>query len=425
MIKELLVLTAAVGCLACGQPDRTGAGEGEGRVAFRADTRVHSATGAIPAVCATFTLTPYALDANGSWIGPAGAAMSVTSGKGPATAAILGCTASGHGTDWGYLVTATGFNDCAGASIAGLSPSVVSTRQTLTCVPGQDVPVNIAVDVSIAAPNNTGYIDISTTVEVTSVSVGCKNADIDDAGLLHFGETSLSASAAGVTAPLGFTSISLAANGVDQTIPAEAVRQFAGLIDGAGQKGPFYTGLLSLALPGAYDVLQTFAQACPVGQYYSATQAPTCETSVAASPRAASTSALLADAFVLVPGALWVSAQIKAPASVALAWGTAAALSDPNRPPVTAWNPQRRSTITFSAPLAGLYVDQRSPGGLWALVSPASPLSGPEVQQVSYDLPSGQWRVASRGPLSALPPAALASMGLFQQLPAGCRKQVQ
>jgi hypothetical protein len=421
MHRKLLVLAAAATALACGRQD-PGA-SGEGRVAFTAATRVHGESATIPSVCATFTLTPYALDAAGAWVGPAGAPVSITSTpSGPATSAILGCTASGHAPDWGYLVTATAFNDCAGHAIPGLSPSVVSTRESLTCAAGFDTALAITVDVAIAQPNNAGYLDLTTTVEVTNVAVGCKNADIDDGGTLHFGETSLSAADAGVVAPLGFTSISLSdADGGAAVVPPAAVNQFAGLISGAGQQGPYYTGLVSLAQPGAWDVLQTFAQPCVAPLYYAATLAPQCDTTVTAAGEV-STAARLADAFVLVPGQGWVSAVIEAPASIALWYGTSAALSDPNRPPVTHWNPQRKARLAFSAPVAGLYVDQQHPGALLAVLSPQS---GPEVQRLSPPAPSGQWAAASLGPLSSFTAAQLQAMGLFQQLPAGCRKQVQ
>ena len=106
-----------------------------GNVKLHLLSKAHSATaGAAPEICATFTLTPFALGAAGEQT-LAGAPV-VVSGTGPSASPILGCVSTpGVSPDWRYLVTASNFAGCS-APVSGTSPSIETFIVDLTCAPG-------------------------------------------------------------------------------------------------------------------------------------------------------------------------------------------------------------------------------------------------------------------------------------------------
>ena len=418
MIRRLAVL-CTLGALACGKSPALPAHGPAGKVNLdRIGIGVApGATGApaAPNVCGTFTLQPYSIDGNGN-TAMAGLPVTVTSTY-PATptSAILGCIDSQQSPakDWGYLVTATDFQDCStGLPIPGLAPAVVTQSFPIDCQAGVDVSLPISVDVAIAVPNAAGYIDINTTVSATAVPVGCKQADVDSGGNLHFGETQFYPAA---PAPLGFL-------GIGSHAPlASGPNQFAGIINAGSQFGAYYTGLLPISA-NVTDLLQTFvSKACGPREFYAATQAPQCDTEITQIDKqgglGVTTAAQLSDAFILVPGDIWVSARIASTRSIHLTYGTSAQLSNANPAVTTAWNPSRHQELIYPFDVIGVYVGLQQPGTLLVAVA-----NGPSYQTVSYDPGSGSWTSGLFQPVDGLSSLQMQAMGLFQSIDAGCHQ---
>lgn len=417
---------AALAATGCGKAVGSG---GPGRVSFSASAAPRStALGAAPAICARFSLQPYALDATGK-VTLAGLPATFASSAVPGPPlAVLGCAddPAVSGDDWGYFVTADQFNDCAlapagGNPVAGLSPSVVSKSYPLDCRAGQDVSLDVSVEVYLVQPGPDGYADLTLGVDVDHQLVGCKNAEIVG-DTLRFGEVG-SFAANGGSAPRGFTGVGLTGpTGASVPLAGDPLRQFAGVIrTGADTMGAYYTGVLPVAQPGIWQVLQGFAQECAPGEYYSRTQAPRCETVV--DPQRAppvSTSARLADVFVTVPGRGWIWAEVSGLDSVDLTSGPDARLSDATAGGRVGWNPSTlRQRLAFGQPVAGLYVDRQSPGALLVILSgPAGPL----LRELALDAASGSWQPGPPLALASLSSAQLSSRGVFEKINGACTR---
>ena len=372
-----------------------------------ASAHLASSSGGAPLVCATFTLQPISIDPTGHET-TAGPPVVLSSSASSQTDAILGCIDDGAtGPNWGYLVTATDFVICGTTTPAGVSSPVAFTQVTLSCKAGLDVPATVNVDVSIPVANAAGYVDISASVNGVEVTIGCKSADVSG-GFLHFGETGQYP--AGNAPPLAFTGI-----GESQAFAPSDVQQFDGIVRDGAQDSAYYTGLLTAPPAGqSAEVLQAFAQACPPGSYYSASQAPECDSVFANG--AVTTAAKLADLFEVVPGTLWLSASVTGPSELTITSGTGALTSNAAAR-TTAWNPAttRQQAIHFAAPIAGVFADRLAPGALVVA------LGGPGAmtfETVSFS--GGAWSEGPAAPLSSLTAAQMIALGLFQQAPPGC-----
>jgi hypothetical protein len=394
---------SALLAVACGGGGASGNGQGQVRLA--AATRLTAQAAA--ALCGTRTLQPYSLDAAGD-LTLAGAPATFRSNAASGTDAILGCEDNGAaGNNWGYVVTATGWNDCGNpaVSLAGVQPPVVSGNFPIHCGRGIDTPLPITIDVSIATPNDTGYIDIAVTVNSTTVQTGCKQADINAAsGSLHFGESYID--------PLGAIHGGLL--GLNAGTPA----QYAGSINpGAPSRDTFYTGQVG---PGVIPSLlfQTFLDKCAAGEYADRSHAQ-CVTTYAGAGSAPVTSNALADVFLADPAWGYASATILADGSLQLysSGGGGAQLMDASAtPPVTGFNPVLRQVI--AAPVAGRYT------GIFLDLTTAHQflVAGIDGAGAPWYSPlasiGGTWIAGTAAPLPSL--AAQHCLGLFQAVSAQC-----
>ncbi len=264
-------------------------------------------------VCAQFSFQPYAPAADGSPVLSGSAFQIISSaananGATTATDSIQGCidgTPDGAGYNWGYIVTATDFAECgttAGTlgTPVSVSPTTVTVNVPVHCIAGQDSAAQVSVTVAAAVPNSGGYVDISAGVNATDVEVGCKTADINSSGTLHFGESWMGDTAA--DAPDGIWGLGLA-SGTPQ--------QWSGQVSG-GQVDQNYTGQLQLSSPSAALLVQTLMPA-GCADTFVATAQPTCVTTVndsSSGAATATTNALLADAFTADAADGWASAII-------------------------------------------------------------------------------------------------------------------
>ena len=152
----LLACCALAGCKAKNASGPTGPGKVaistalSGKLPASASRSESSSSGssvnAGPQVCGTFTLQPYSINSAGAITLAGSPYMFSTNANSPPTNAILGCIDSGTGgNNWGYFVTATGFNDCGLAAgdtgpepIPGLTPTTASSQVAFNCAAGVD-----------------------------------------------------------------------------------------------------------------------------------------------------------------------------------------------------------------------------------------------------------------------------------------------
>jgi hypothetical protein len=385
-----------------------------GRVKFSAKaTMTPSATPAVvgQTVCADFTLQPVSINAAGNQT-PAGAPVQISSTGTSQTDAILGCIDAQDpaiNPNWGYQVTATHFVDCAtGAAIPGLSPSVAFTNATVQCTAGKDMPLNIAVNVSIATPNAGGYIDISVSVNETDVQVGCKDADfVAGTSMLHFGESYIDPTGA---IPLGLI-------GLDTGSP----QQWAGTVSaGAPAVDSYYTGAIDIGQSNTSLIYQTFVSPCANGEQYADAQHAQCITNVKA-PNGATTVASLADAFMeSVNG--FAAASVSADQStinLISNYSAAPLLGDASVPKTNYNQGTKPASVSLTAPdvFTGVYVDQ-STTDLFLVTALIGPAPGvPSVTSLTYGATG--WVLGAWKALSTVTSAQIACHGLFTS-PAGC-----
>ena len=352
-------------------------------------------------LCADFSVTPFALTAGGL-ASPAGAPVVIIAQAGQAaTAAVVGCIDSlpSPANDWSYLVTASHFTDCAGNPYPGASQAPITQTVAIDCQAGLDVVAKIAVDVPVVQAGQGGYLDVTVTVGATQVQVGCKQADVDPGGQLHFGHAWMqSASIAGVPASL------------TQVTPG-ALTQFGSTVFEGGQSDLTFAGLLTLPASGA-TVVQSFAPACGPGQMLLATQAGTCVTD-AALPNQASTQTFLADVLAIWPNEGSVVARMKLPDTVEL-WTSLGAPA--LQPPASNANPlSQHQLLGLGVPLLGLWPSKAHSEEMFALVQSST---GAALITLTLDPISGLWSAAAPVPLTSYTAAQLAALGVFGQ--GGC-----
>ncbi len=408
-----LILVAALLTAACGGAP-PGAGGG-GQVRLSATTL---AQGPGPAsVCAAFTLQPYALGAGGART-LAGSPVTIHSVASSQTDAILGCVDNPavSGNDWGFLVTASGFNDCGSPAlpIPGLSPSIVTGDYPVDCLAGRDIALPIAVGVSISQANAGGFVDISVTVNSSTVQTGCKQADVHAAGgatLLNFGQSVIDPAgqlAGGALVPHPGL-LGLSSSGVP--------RQWGGNVSaGAPSEDTYYTGQLDITATPAITLLQTFApDNCGAGQEYAGSHHAQCLTT----SQPPSTQALLADVFIAAPGVGFVSASIASPTTITLYSVQSAGAGQPRFMDSTAGSPpptlgfnggMSTQTLTIQGrTLSGLYIDRSTANQLLAMAVDATGV--PAYATVS--VAAGSWSIGAFNPLSGLSAAQSSCLGLF------------
>lgn len=380
-----LILAALLLAAACGNGQRAATLQGHARIS----TRVQAGQ----TVCATLTLQPMAIDGSGN-TSTAGSPVVLTPG---APGPILGCIDSFSGNDWGYLVTATDFNDCHGNPVAA-SPGTVTQFVPFDCKASLDTPVAIDIAVSIPAAGEGGYVDISTSVNATAVSIGCKSADVQD-GVVHFGEAQISSGT-----PLGLTGIQGAAT---PTLWASQVG-VAPTLDTS------YTG----TYPGTDAVIfQTFGASCPAGQGYSDSSHPQCLTTVSAG--AASTTASLASAFI-------ASADLYAAASLS---GNAVQLTYGANPSWSSLSTQAANALATTASVSAP-AGTCSLTGVWParaqadafVVSTLGCDGTPGYATVAFS--GGAWSMTAPAPLASQTVSMLTCLGLFSTAGAGCAAPV-
>ena len=414
-MKKILFHTAvaAMLCSLAACSPRTLDQQTNGKVKFSAkavaNTTLHPAVVG-QTVCADFTLQPVSINAAGNQT-PAGDPVQLTSKGTSQTDAILGCIDAQDAAispNWGYQVTATHFVDCtSGLAIPGLSPAVAFTNATVQCTAGKDMPLTIAVNVSIATPNAGGYLDISVSVNETDVQVGCKDADfVKGTSMLHFGESYID--------PKG--GIPLGLIGLDSGGP----QQWAGTVSaGGGAIDTYYTGAIDVGQSGTNLVYQTFVAACPTGQEYADSSHAQCITHV--QPGSASTMPSLADAFMeSVNG--FAAASISANQStinLISNYSAAPLLGDASVPKTNYNAGTMPGSVSLIAPnkFTGVYVDKSTPDVLLAtaLIGPAPGV--PSVTTLTYGATG--WTLGTWAPLSTFTSAQIACHGLFTS-PAGC-----
>ncbi|MBS2025385.1 MAG: hypothetical protein JST92_23540, partial [Deltaproteobacteria bacterium] len=388
---------------------------GHARVAARISAQ--RSQGSATAVCAQWTLTPFSIDAAGGQT-QAGDPVTFTSTSAAAgTAFIAGCLDAGAGgpnPDWGYWVTASHFDDCAGNPVPGLAPAIATSEVTFDCVAGEDQPIGVSVDVSIATPDDTGYIDIGLGVNSASVPVSCKQADgSETGGPLHFGDAAL----VGPDAPIppAYTALGVLSPGSAAATPASDLSLFASATTGSDGSYGFVNGLVDLPpAPQTLTVVQTFQpkDACAANQMTVELAAPACVTT-ATSGTPAHTQAGLADLFASWPGLGAVTAFISG-SQLTLYTSLGGPRWTTVQPASTDHDDlSQAQTLTLPGPVLGVWPDQQAGGQLDALVQTSG---GPALAVLSLNTGSGAW-VA--GALQALPSQAnLQAMGLFAH--SGC-----
>jgi hypothetical protein len=390
---------------------------GNVQIKLAAQGRTLDAAAGPPAVCATFTLTPYALGAGGAQ-SQAGAPISFASTAG-GIAPILGCVHTpGLAPDWRYLATATNFVDCASQqAIPDLTPSIESFTVDVNCTPGQDVAAQVTATVSIPVANSGGYLDIGVGINVNTPQSGCKVADIDSSGFLHFGQSYVQT--IGGPAPSAYTAIGTftppAMAGVAAN--AGAVQQFVGSVNSNGQADAFFTGLYQLpAAPQTTSLLQAFAKPC-AGQMTIQPSAVECSTQ-ATLPASVATQVQIADVFVDWPGRGSVSASIAGSSGIALSTSLRGPHLGTVTPAITGYDDLTHLQALSLAPLTaiGLYGSLLHSDELLALAQ--DPVAGAQVIALTLDEVSGLWSAATPAPLSSFTLAQQQAMGLFG--PGGC-----
>ena len=411
-MKKILFHTAVAALLcslaACSPHSADQQSNGKVKFSAKAIAVVGGGLAGKQAVCADFTLQPVSINAAGNQT-PAGTPVSLSSTGASQTDAILGCIDAQDAAispNWGYQVTATHFVDCTThLAIPGLSPSVAFTNATVQCTAGKDMPLDIAVNVSIATPNAGGYIDISVNVNETDVQVGCKDADFVK-GMLHFGESYID--------PKG--GIPMGLIGLDTGAP----QQWAGtVLASAGGVDSYYTGAIDPVASQTGFVYQTFVSACANGQQYADAHHAQCVTDV--KPGSATTVASLADAFM-------ESVNGFAAASVSADQGTINLISNYSGPPLlgdasvpkTNFNQGTKpASVSLTAPdkFTGVYVDQ-STADLFLATALIGPAPGvPSVTTLTFGATG--WVLGAWKPLSNYTSAQISCHGLFTS-PAGC-----
>jgi hypothetical protein len=371
-----------------------------------------------PDICATFTLTPYALSATGAQT-LSGSPVVVQS-TGPSSTPILGCVHTpGVSPDWRYVVTANNFTGCS-AAIAGISPAVETFTVDVSCDPGKDVSAAVTANVSIPVTNAGGYIDIGVSVNATDVQVGCKQADIDRNGLLHFGQSSIQP--IGSAIPAGYTGIGIYLTSADSNGAAPAagtVQQFESLVHDATNTDASFTGLLALpAAPQSATLVQAFFQPCPGGQMTVQPGAAECLTTASLGgsgmvAQSAITTAQIADTFVQWPGRGAVSASVNGAQTIQLYTSLAGPHLSTLTPPVLG-NDALTHTQTLSVAPAnaiGLYGSLVHSDELLAIVQDTT--AGAALVVLTLDETTGAWSAAAPIALSTFTTAQQQQMGLF------------
>jgi hypothetical protein len=413
LVKPSLVALGSC-FIACARPAPVNPRAGQVRMALAAQAQ--DPAGSARPVCATFSLTPYALGAGGAQT-LAGTAVSFTTGA-QGGAPILGCMHTpGIAPDWRYLVTASGFIDCSTQQpIAGLTPSIETFAVDVACTPGQDVPASVTAQVSIPAANDAGYLDIGVGINVDTPPSGCKMADIDSKGFLHFGQSYVQSQ--GGASPSAYTGIGLfippATSGSAAT--AGSVQQFAGSVTAAGAADAFFTGLLLLPpAPQEVTLVQAFAKGCP-GQLTIQPNAVECVTR--ASAAAGTTEVKVAGVFASWPGRGSVSASIDGASTFSLETSLGGPHLGTVLPAVTGHDDLTRLQQLSVAPqlAIGIYGSLVHSDELLALVQ--DPAAGAEVIVLTLDEGSGLWSAGTPAPLSSFTLLQQQQLGLFG--PGGC-----
>ena len=332
-------------------------------------------------LCGTFTLTPFSLSAAGVQT-QAGAPWVVQSGSAP----VLGCLdTQGGAADFRYLVTATGFFDCRTHAPVDAWPAAQTFTVDVDCRGGMDVSAHVTAQVSLEEPGTGGYVDISAGVAGDEVVVGCKQADLDAQGSLHFGQSALRPE--GAARPQAWT-------GLSASLP---LRQWSGVTFAPGQVDYYFTGVVQPGT-GPISVVQSLVmQPCAATETAVQTRAPLCVTRVDAG--VVSTAAQLADVVESVPGEGFLAAAIAGPHQLQLYFSAAG--------PGGQWDPLATATLLdLGEPtLLGLYPH---PPGLTVLVQQGDALGFVPVARDA----AGAW---SAGAVQAFPgnAEAQAAAGLF------------
>ena len=204
------------------------------------------------AVCGTWVLQPYSLDAAGHATFQ-GAPLEFASEPGPGFQfgvldVTMACAEPPHAVGHlGLLITALDLGLCGMERTEGPQSAPVSLLRTFSfdCRAGQRTSLDIAIEVSLPS-------------EVTSEpgSVGCKDADLGEDSNVYFGASGLYASG---DEPLGLTAFS--------HLP-QALERFAGSSSWNGVQEVYYTGRFPPEGAGN-TILQTFGARCDAsgGQY--------------------------------------------------------------------------------------------------------------------------------------------------------------
>jgi hypothetical protein len=384
-------------------------------------------TAATPAVCGSFSLSPYSLSSSGAQT-PAGSPVVISSSAAGVTP-ILGCVATaGVSPNWRYLVTASSFVNCAtGLAIPGLSPSVETFTVDVDCTPGKDMPASVTAEVSVPVANAGGYIDIEVGVNETEVQTGCKQAEVDAHGLLHFGQSWMQDSSSTSTVPGAFTGIGFyppyavvinprnpypSSSQTGAAAPASAVQQFVGSVNAGGQSDAFFTGLLQMpGAPQAVTLVQAFAPACPAGQMNVRPHTAECVTFAAGN--SADTTAQIADVFVDWPGRGSVAASVVGAHGVALQTSLAGPHFGTLTPPVTGYDDLTHTQVVDLSPasMLGLYGSLLHSDELLALTQ--DPALGLALVALELDEATGLWSARAPIALSTFSIAQQQAMGLF------------
>jgi streptogramin lyase len=408
-----------VACFACSRERPAPANPLAGQARLNLLQKASSAKpAAVREICATFTITPYSLDASGAGT-LAGSPVTVSSGSG-GTDAILGCIDTpGVTPDWRYVVTASHFAACDGSTVNGIAPAIETFTVDLDCKAGLDVSAQIIANVEIPVPNAGGYLDIGVGVNVETPQAGCKLADIDASNQLHFGQSYVAASGDASPAPSAYTGIGVfgpQSGGpgdaqIGTATPAGSLKQFEGSVSANGSTDAFFTGLLQLPSgAGAVTVVQAFAKACP-GQMTLQPRAVECVTQVSGGH--ADTQVQVADLFAAWPGHAAVSATIDASGVLNLQTSLGGQHLGSLAPPVTGHDDLTRTqqlTLPPSSFLA-VYGSLLQVGQLFVLTQ--DPALGIAVVSLTLDETTGKWSAAAPVALSSFTTAQQQAMGLF------------
>ncbi|MBS2023816.1 MAG: hypothetical protein JST92_15540 [Deltaproteobacteria bacterium] len=406
--------------------------ERRGYVKLAASLRANTTGGLVlPDICATFTLTPYAI--NNGQLTLAGAPFVVVESAPGEVSFISGCIDSTpSGDDWSFGVSATGWTLCdptaqlsAGLQsyllehglsmaqfLATFTPQTAVSQLDVNCQAGLDIVAPLQVSVSVPLETEVGYVDLSAQVDAHAVTIGCKDADRDsnDPALLDFGSSLESA------LPAGSPSF-----GVVAMAGATPQHQFQSVVQSGQVQTQTWAG--QLAFPAApAQVLQTFIPACD--GVFQASQQPTCTTQVAPgqSPEV-STSAGLANAFLSTASSMtWATL---APDGASVTLQTTHAPAQPLSAGTTASSATGASALlaaqTVAAPAGstflGVWPSGANPNDLVVLLVDAS------SQQTWATLSQGAthaWSLSAAQAVSGLTPSQVSCLGLFGAGASGC-----